>query len=151
MLQGADLEHVRVVPALAQRGVGEDEPRRLLEAEQALLVLQDQVIGGNVVAELAAALQLGIHRPPGLLVDAEIAPVGLVGVDAVEVREVGRVEQCAVIVDYGVILFLKHAPIFAEGLHAVRVILAVLGDLVDEEQGQALDVLGEQLSLLLQV
>ena len=44
MLQSADLEHIRVVPALAQGRVGEDEPRRLLKRQQPFLVFQNQVI-----------------------------------------------------------------------------------------------------------
>jgi len=45
MLQGADLEHIWVVPALTQCGVGEDEPCRLVKGQQPFLVFQDQVIG----------------------------------------------------------------------------------------------------------
>ena len=39
VLEHAHHKHVWVVPALSQRGVGEDEPRRLFERQQALLVL----------------------------------------------------------------------------------------------------------------
>ena len=45
LAQGADLEDVRIVPAFAQRGVGEDELQLRLEAQQLLLVLHDEVVG----------------------------------------------------------------------------------------------------------
>ena len=45
LAQGADLEDVRVVPALAQRGVAEDEPHRLALVEQLRLVAHDQLVG----------------------------------------------------------------------------------------------------------
>ena len=44
MLQSADLEHIRVVPALAQSRVGEDEPRWLLKRQQPFLIFKNQVI-----------------------------------------------------------------------------------------------------------
>ncbi len=43
--QGADLEDVRVVPAFAQGGVGEDEAERLVKGEEFFLVLHDQSVG----------------------------------------------------------------------------------------------------------
>ena len=43
--QGANLEDVRVVPALLERRVGEDELQRRLEAQQLLLLPHDQVVG----------------------------------------------------------------------------------------------------------
>ena len=55
----ADLEHVGVVPPLAEGGVGEDELERLVEAEEPLLVLHDELVGplgvlaGARVGELA--------------------------------------------------------------------------------------------------
>ena len=48
LLEHAHHEHVRVVPALAQGGVGEDEPHGLVERQQPLLVLEDQVVGVDV-------------------------------------------------------------------------------------------------------
>ncbi|VOG54146.1 Uncharacterised protein [Streptococcus pneumoniae] len=49
LLEHAHHEHVGVVPALAQRRVRPDEPHRLLEGQQPLLVLEDQVVGVDVV------------------------------------------------------------------------------------------------------
>ena len=44
MLQSADLEHIRVVPTLAQSRVGENEPRGLLKGQQSFLIFKNQVI-----------------------------------------------------------------------------------------------------------
>ena len=62
MLERADLEDVRVVPALAQRRVREDEAHGLLEREQPLLVAQDQVVGAPrvVVVDADAVLALSL-------------------------------------------------------------------------------------------
>ena len=49
MFQCADLEHIRVIPALPQGGMGENKPGGLLKAEQPLLILQDQVIGRYII------------------------------------------------------------------------------------------------------
>ena len=62
LAQGANLEDVRVVPALAQGGVGEDELQRRLEAQQLLLVLHDQVVGALGVVAVALVV-LGGVRP----------------------------------------------------------------------------------------
>ena len=45
VLQSADLEHIRVIPAFTQCGVGEDKPCRFVKGKQPFLVFQDQVIG----------------------------------------------------------------------------------------------------------
>ena len=76
LAQGADLEDVRVVPALAQRRVGEDELQLGLEAQQLLLVLHDQVVGALGVVAVALVV-LGRVGPGSLLVDGEIAVVDL--------------------------------------------------------------------------
>ena len=51
MLQGADLKHVRIVPSLTQRGVGEDEAYRIIKRKQAFLIFKNQVISGDMVAD----------------------------------------------------------------------------------------------------
>ena len=45
LAQCADLKDVRIVPAFAQRGVGEDELQRRVEAQQFFLVPHDQAVG----------------------------------------------------------------------------------------------------------
>ena len=52
--QGADLEHVGIVPAFPQRRVGENKPQRTLKAEKPLLVPHDGVVG--VIVGLGVAL-----------------------------------------------------------------------------------------------
>ena len=42
--EGADLEHVRVIPALLQRGMGENEAQRAGKAEKPFLVPHDGVV-----------------------------------------------------------------------------------------------------------
>ena len=53
VLQGADLEHVRVVPTFLQGGVREDEADWLAERKQTLLILHDQVEGTLFVLSLS--------------------------------------------------------------------------------------------------
>ena len=73
--QGADLEHVGIVPAFPQGGMGENEPCRFVKGEQPLLVFQNQIIGGNVVGKLAATFGLAVDGMASFLINAEIAPV----------------------------------------------------------------------------
>ena len=164
VLEGADLEHVGVVPALAQGGVREDEPGRLVEGEQALLVPQDEVVSALVVGLVASALDLGVRRP-ALPVDGEVALVGRVGVDAAQPFQVAaptlakpRVERGVeallapvVLLDRPGVLLLEDAAVLADGLPPVLVVGAVLGHLVDEEERQALDAAREERLLLLEV
>ena len=69
VLQGADLEHVRIVPTFLQGGVREDEAYWLTERKQALLILHDQVEGTLFVLSL---LFLRFHRL-ALLIHGEVA------------------------------------------------------------------------------
>ena len=79
--QGANLEDVRIVPAFAQRGVGEDELERRLEAQQLLLVPHDQVVGVVVGLRVASGVFEHLDRLAAdlLLVDGEVAVVNLLG------------------------------------------------------------------------
>ena len=70
LVERADLEDVGVVPALAQRRVAEDEAQRLVQGEQALLVLHDQVV--DLVVGLRVAARVLEHA---LLVLGEVAVV----------------------------------------------------------------------------
>jgi hypothetical protein len=73
LLEHAHDEDVRVVPALAERRVGPDEPHGLLERQQPLLVLEDQVVGVDVVRLACglARLRSAVDELLGLLVDRE--------------------------------------------------------------------------------
>ena len=153
VLQSTDLEHIWVVPALTQCGVGEDEPCWLVKGQQPFLVFQNQVIGGNIVGELAATLELTVHAAPGFLIDAEIALMhpAYIAASGFEILLIRRVKHRNVLVQNGKILLLKHHAIFAKHLVAVFIILAVLCHFVDEEQGQALDAHVKELFLFLKV
>lgn len=53
-IERAYLEDVRIVPALAQRGMREDEPQRFVGVQQPLLVAHDEAVGIVVVSRIAA-------------------------------------------------------------------------------------------------
>ena len=72
LVERADLEHVGVVPAFAQRRVAEDEPQRLSRRQEPLLVAHDEVVRVDVGGAVAPRV-LG----PLLVVDAEVAVVDL--------------------------------------------------------------------------
>ena len=152
VLERADDEHVRVVPAFAQRRVREDEAHRLVQRQQALLVLQDEVVGLHVVGQarvLAALLDVRVNVALGLLVDGEVAAVGLLGGDALEVLDVGRLVQVQHFVEVEVVFLFEDAGVLAliVGLRVVT----VLGHLVDKVQRQDLHALLEQGLLLVEV
>ena len=68
-----------------------------------------------------------------------------------EVLDVVRVVELPAFGDDGPELLFEHLPVFAQPLVSVVIVLTVLGDLVDEEQGEDLDTLGEQLALLVKM
>ena len=143
VLQGADLEDIGIVPALPEGGVGEDEPGGFPEAQQPLLVLQNQIVGGNIVGELTAPLQGTVDTPAGFLIDAEIAPVDAADVVSgrAQIVLVFAAVHGQILVENGQILLLEHPAVFAQHLVAVFIVLAVFADHVDKEQGQGLDAL----------
>ena len=73
LVEGADLEDVGVVPALAQGRVAEDEAQRLIHRQQPLLLLHDQVV--DLIVGLGVAPRVLEHA---LLVLGEVAVVELV-------------------------------------------------------------------------
>src|SRR3546814_5032028 len=108
--QSANLEHVGIVPALFQGGVGKDELELRLEAQELFLVLHDEVIGalGAVAVRL---IVVGGVRPALVLVDGEIAVMHVLGFG----REVDFLEQAGKFGKLGgaAIFFLEHRRIFA--------------------------------------
>ena len=135
MLERADLEHIRVVPALAQRRVRENEAHRIVEAQQQLLILQNQLIRRDIVALVAAALEAAVYLA-SLLVDAEVARMRLGGIGATlfQVADIGRVKHSDVVVQHGDIFLLEHLAVLRVDLIALLVIPAILCHLVDKEQ-----------------
>src|SRR5690606_7554354 len=68
LFERANLEDAWIVPAFAQRRVGEDEPQGIAKGEQLLLVLHDPVVGRFIVSRFARRV-----LDPALFVDREIA------------------------------------------------------------------------------
>ena len=146
--QGADLEHVGVVPAFAERRMGEDELQGLLEAEQPLLVAHDQpVCAFGVVA--VGLVVLGGVGPAAPAVDGEVAFVGalrcLPHVHPAEPRPVLRPVRGPPV------LLLEDARVLALDGVALVVVAPVVRHLVDEEEGEHLDAPRPKPQLLVQV
>ena len=145
LAQGADLEDVRVVPALAQGRVAEHEPRRLVLVEQPFLLLHDQLVRVIVGLGRAGRVLEPVRRALLALEDREVAATQL-----------GRIlrEQLLPLRRLGTLL----AEQLVEPLHELTVRIVVVRaiteealHLVDEEQGEHLDTLGAQLRLLAQM
>ena len=151
MAQGADLEHVGIVPSLPQRRVGEDESGRLLEAQQPLFVLQDQVVSTHIVRETRLSVDLAIRQTIGLLVDREIALMHLLGCEATQIGGVVLLPQIQFLIDQAGILLLKEPLENAFHLIPLRIVASVFRHLVDKEERQALDPSPVELPLLLEV
>ena len=149
--QGADLEDVRVVPAFAQCGVGEDELQRRVEAQQLLLVAHDQAVGVVVCLGRALGVFEYLHRlvADPLLVDREIAVVYSLGGRS----QIHFLKQALVIRMFGeaAVFLLKDAGVVALHRIAVGIVVPVLLDGIDEEQAEHLDALRTEALLLIQV
>ncbi len=148
--QGADLEDVGVVPALLERGVGEDELERGLEAEELLLLLHDQAVRVVIGLDPRLPLMFSTVLPPTpLLVDREVPFMDVFRGSG----EVDLAEQRAVVREVGgpPVLLLEDQR--QRPLHrvAVLVVAAVFGDLVDEEERKHLDALRAEALLLVEV
>lgn len=129
------------------------EPRGLVEAQQAFLVLQNQVVCADVVAVLRPALDLRIDGM-AVLVDAEVPLMHVATVCGAQPVEIaGSVIETVLdeIMHATVVLLLEHVRVLAVQRLAVIVVPAVFRHLVDEEQAQALDAPGPQMLLLVQV
>ena len=139
LFQCTNLEHVRVVPAFAQRGVRENETYRGLfriTIQKQLLVLHNQVICVNVVRcafLLVGELAVG-HL--ALLINGEVTGVGVMGGNCVQIPYVVLVPNFPLHgAENVVVLFLEHICIDAVERMPSLVVLLVLRNLVDEEQG----------------
>ena len=157
LLQHAHDEHVWVVPPLAQRRVGEDEPHGLIKGEQSFLVFENQVVGVDVrglALVIASAGDLAVDLVLGLLVDGEVALMDLSDLVAAQVGLVsgGRLVEGQLAKDLVAnqrVLLLEHPRVLAERVFSG--VVTVLRHLVDEEQGQHLDTLAEEFPFLVQV
>ena len=128
-VQRANLEDVRVVPALAKGRMAEDEPQRLLHRKQPLLVLHDQVV--DLVVGLGVAAGVLEHA---LLVLGEVAVVQPVH------RQLEPVQRCVALV-LGELGQGRLEGLGELAFHRLpgAVVVAVVGHAVDEEQAQDLD------------
>ena len=151
VLERTDLEHIWIVPALAQRRVGEDHTRRLIEREQPLLILQDQIIRRDIIRQIRAAPETTIHRTSRLLVNAEIPRVYLFYRHIVQIFHIRRVKNIAVFVHHRAVLLLEDLPVLPKHGISVCIVLTVLRHLVDEEQRERLDPACEKPLLLLKM
>ena len=151
VLQRADLEHIRIVPALAQSRVGENHARRLIKGQQPLLILQDQIIRRDIVRQIRAAPETAVHRASRLLVNAEIPRVYLLYGYIVQIFHIRRIKNIAVFVHHRAVLLLEDPPVLPKHRISVCIILTVLRHLVDEEQRERLDPAREKPLLLLKM
>ena len=135
--QGANLEDVGVVPALAQGGMGENETDMPIfpgEADQQVLPFHDEFVGRHVIAGVSSPLDLAVDRLSRLLVNAEVSRVGVVGLNFAEVtliRVIGI--QSEVFIEYPDIFFLEDSAILPKRFLAVGIVLAIFRHLVDKE------------------
>ena len=155
LLQGADLEHIGVVPTFPQGGVGEDKPHRRalgVKVQQQFLVFHDKVVGIGVIRGLGLAVTEFAVGHAAFLVNREVPGVGLLGRDGPEILKIRifakflwqRTDNIAV-------FLLKHGGKEAVLRLPGGVILAVMADFVNEEQAEDLDPAAVQFPFPLKV
>ena len=132
--------------------MGEDEPSGFLEGEQALFVLENQVIGIHIIGVNRLFPHSGIFQAFGLLINGEVPIVGVSRGNILQILAVslivdGQLRQ--VFIFQQLILFLKDAGVLA--IIIFLVIVPILGHLVDKKQRKHLDALREQLLFPVQV
>ena len=69
-----------------------------------------------------------------LLIYAEISFVSVSNIYTSQILLIRRIKKCNVLIEYTYILLLEHLTVIAEQLVSIFIVLAVFGDLVDEEQ-----------------
>ena len=107
LVEGANLEHVGIVPPFAQGRVGEDEAHRLVEGEEALLVAHDELVGLFVLLGFAGAAveEVNASVAPLLLGEvrgakvsgALVAPFLVPGGEALKALVEGAANQAVII------------------------------------------------------
>ena len=124
--------------------MGENEPYRLVHAEQPLFVLHDEVVRLSIVGKLRFAIHLALHEACFLalfLVDGEIALMRPVRIDFVQILHVRIIAKFALqITDDVFIFFFKHLRVLAVApCIIIAVVASIFGNLVNEKQAQNLD------------
>ena len=152
LLQSTNLEDIGVVPAFTESRVREDETNRRflrISVQQKFLVLHNQVIGINIVRSGFLLAEFGVNHL-ALLINGEIASMGVLRANHVQILDVVIITELTLQRFHDIsVFFLEHISIDAvEGLSCL-IVLLVLHDLINEEQGQNLDTLVEQFSFSL--
>ena len=133
--------------------MGEDEANRRVswvETQQSFLILHNQVVSRYVVASCSLLL-IAVLDALGLGVDGEITLMGLVDRDAAEILHIFRVVHILIFVQLCPVFLFEYLSIAAQYFLAVFIILAILGNLVDKEKGEALDATMEERTLFAEV
>ena len=136
--QSADLEYIGIVPTFLQRGMGEDKAQRTGKAQQPLLITHDGIIG----IIICRCVALGVLQS-ALFVLREVAVMRLGNI-----RREPLSNWCVLRTgDQLQVAFLKHF-----GIDTGRSVLQpIVGNLIDEEQGQNLNALVGISKFLVQV
>lgn len=129
--------------------MGEDKPNRRflrITIQKQLLVLHNQVIGVRIVrCAFLFVGELAVGHL-ALLIDGKITGMGIMGGNFIQIPHIVVIAKFKLHrAEDIVVFFLKHIGINAVERTPRLIILLILRDLVDKEQGQHLDPLVEKL------
>ena len=133
--------------------MGEDEANwrvSWVETQQSFFIFHNQVVSRYVVASCSLLL-IAVLDALGLGVDGEITLMGLVDRDAAEILHIFRVVHILIFVQLCPVFLFEDFSIASQHRIAVFIILAILGNLVDKEKGEALDATMEECTLFAEV
>ena len=135
MFQRANLENIRIIPAFTQCGVRENKSCWLFKGKQAFFILQNQIIGGNIIRKFTATLQLTVNAVTGLFINAEISLVYSRNITAsgFQIFLIRGIKYRSVLVQHIQIFLLKHLSIFSKDFIAISIILTILGNFINKE------------------
>src|SRR5207248_2038935 len=128
-VERTDLKYIRVVPALAECRVAEDEPERLIHREQPLLFPHDQVVHVVIGLRISPSVLENTLLVPGEVPIVETRQRFLQPRDVLEGRELGQRQQ----------LVFEHSGKLARNGVTLPVVVAVVRNTVDEEERQDFD------------
>lgn len=111
----------------------EDKTHRGIERKQTFLVLQNEIIGRNIIAFISASFQTAVNLMP-LFIDAEISGMSLGNINCPQILLVRCVEQCKILIQYINIFLLENLAVFRVNLVAILIVAAVFCNLVNKEQ-----------------
>src|SRR5699024_95088 len=133
--------------------MGENKTCGLVKGQQTFFVLQNQIVSGNIVRKLTATLQLAVDTSASLFVNTKISFVNRTHITAhrFQIFLVRSIENSNVVVKYIQVFLFKYLPIFTQNFVSIRIVLTILGNLVNEEKRKGLDSHIKQLFFLLEV